>query len=220
MTGYTDPVGSKKDALLGRIAVDKRLITEEQLTECMQEQVAEAAEGQDPEATLRPTKSVRPLGVVMLSKGLIKEKDLVDLLEEQNRRLQALKAYQKMQKVEYLFGQLLVKNNQATQLQINKCLVKQQEMAEKGIQPIPRLGELLVEFGFVDKATVANVLKLQNKDLLFCTGCGRQFNVVGTKEGMTYKCKACGGVMIRKELLESLRAEDTSFGFELPTEEQ
>lgn len=213
-------MGSKKDALLGRIAVEKGLITEDQLKQCIRAQAAESAEGADPDQTVRPGKAVRPLGVVMMSKGLIREKDLVELLEEQNRRLHALNAYQKMQKVEYLFGQLLVKHNHATQLQIIKCLEKQQQMAEKGVQPIPRLGELLVEHGYVDKNTVAEVLKLQNKDLLFCTGCGRQFNVVGIKEGMTYKCKACGGVMIRRDLLESLRAEDTSFGFELPTEEK
>jgi len=36
-------------------------------------------------------------------------------------------------------------------LQINKCLEIQLKMAEKGVSPIPRLGELLVEHGFVDK---------------------------------------------------------------------
>jgi hypothetical protein len=202
--------------MLGQIAIEKGLITKEQLEECVREQQKPLTG--DPDQTLGAT-TLRPLGVVMLSKGMIQEKHLVALLEEQNARLQALNNYQKMQKVEYLFGQLLVKHNLATQNQINKCLEIQQQLAEKGVQPIPRLGELLVEHGFVDKKTVADVLKMQDKDLLFCTGCGRQFNVVGIEDGKTYRCKSCGGVMLRRSLLESLRAEDTSFGFELPTDE-
>ena len=200
--------------MLGQIAVEKGLITQKQLEECVREQ--EDSEGQKP----GPRAPTRPLGVVMVSRGVIEPKDLKTLLEEQDRRLKAIDQHLKNQKVEYLFGQLLVKNNLATQLQINKCLEIQMKLTEKGVQPVPRLGELLVEHGFVDKKTVGEVLRMQDKDLLFCTGCGRQFNVVGAENGRTYKCKECGGVMLRRSLLESLRAEDTSFGFELPSEER
>jgi len=208
---------SIKDLLLGQLAVEKGLITQAQLSEVMKEQ----EDGKvDPNATVSPTKGGRPLGTLLLAKGLIKEQDLVALLEEQSRRLESVKNVQKLQKVEYLFGQLLVKHNLATMLQINKCLEIQLKMAEKGVTPIPRLGELLVEHGFVDKKTVADVLKMQDKDVLFCTGCGRQYNVVGLEEGKAYKCKECGGVMLKRALLESLKADETAFGFEMPTEER
>ena len=207
-------VPSKKDIMLGQIAVEKGLITPEQLDECIREQ--ESSAGQKP----GPRTPTRPLGVVMLSRGVIEQKDLEGLLEEQDRRVKTVDPRPRQQKVEYLFGQLLVKNNLATQLQVNKCLEVQIKLTEKGVQPVPRLGELLVEHGFVDKKTVTEVLRMQDKDLLFCTGCGRQYNVVGAENGRTYKCKECGGVMLRRSLLESLRAEDTSFGFELPTEER
>ncbi len=210
---------SIKDLLLGQLAIEKGLLTQAQLSEAMKDQ----QDGKvDPNATVSPgsSKAGRPLGTLLLSKGLIKEKDLVSLLEEQNRRMESVKNVQKMQKVEYLFGQLLVKENLATMLQINKCLEIQLKMAEKGVSPIPRLGELLVEHGFVDKKTVADVLKMQDKDVLFCTGCGRQYNVVGLEEGKAYKCKECGGVMLKRALLESLKADETAFGFEMPTEER
>jgi predicted RNA-binding Zn-ribbon protein involved in translation (DUF1610 family) len=210
-------VTSIKDLLLGQLAVEKGLVTKAQLAEVVKEQQGGSV---DPNATVNPSKTVRPLGTLLLSKGLIKEQDLVALLEEQNRRLEAVKNVQKLQKVDYLFGQLLVKNNLATMLQINKCLEIQIKMAEKGATPIPRLGELLVDHGFVDKKTVADVLKMQDKDILFCTGCGRQYNVVGLQDGKAYKCKECGGVMLRRALLESLRADETTFGFEMPTEER
>ena len=211
---------SIKDLLLGQLAIEKGLITQSQLSEIMKEQ----QDGKlDPNATVNSSgtaKGGRPLGTLLLAKGMIREQDLVALLEEQSRRLESVKNVQKMQKVEYLFGQLLVKYNLATMLQINKCLEIQLKMAEKGVTPIPRLGELLVEHGFVDKKTVADVLKMQDKDVLFCTGCGRQYNVVGLEEGKAYKCKECGGVMLKRALLESLKADETSFGFEMPTEER
>jgi hypothetical protein len=210
-------VTSIKDLLLGQLAVEKGFLTKAQLAEVMKEQSGSSS---DPNATVNPSKSVRPLGTLLLSKGFLKEQDLVALLEEQSKRLEAIKNVQKLQKVDYLFGQLLVKYNLATMLQINKCLEIQLKMAEKGQTPIPRLGELLVEHGFVDKKTVADVLKMQDKDILFCTGCGRQYNVVGLEDGKAYKCKECGGVMLRRALLESLRADETTFGFEMPTEER
>jgi hypothetical protein len=212
---------SIKDLLLGQLAIEKGLITQAQLSEVMKEQQDGAKT--DPNATVSPNnnnKGGRPLGTLLLAKGMIREQDLVALLEEQSRRLESVKNVQKMQKVEYLFGQLLVKYNLATMLQINKCLEIQLKMAEKGVTPIPRLGELLVDHGFVDKKTVADVLKMQDKDVLFCTGCGRQYNVVGLEEGKAYKCKECGGVMLKRALLESLKADETTFGFEMPTEER
>jgi hypothetical protein len=212
---------SIKDLLFGQLAIEKGLITASQLAEVMKEQ--QDGTKLDPNATVSPSnnnKGGRPLGTLLLAKGMIKEQDLVALLEEQNRRLESVKNVQKMQKVEYLFGQLLVKYNLATMLQINKCLEIQLKMAEKGVTPIPRLGELLVDHGFVDKKTVADVLKMQDKDVLFCTGCGRQYNVVGLEEGKAYKCKECGGVMLKRALLESLKADETAFGFEMPTEER
>jgi predicted RNA-binding Zn-ribbon protein involved in translation (DUF1610 family) len=209
---------SIKDLLLGQLAVEKGFITKAQLADVMKEQQGDGKA--DPNATAGSSNATRPLGTLMLSKGLLKEQQLVALLEEQSRRMESVKNVQKMQKVEYLFGQLLVKHNLATMLQINKCLEIQLKMAEKGVSPIPRLGELLVEHGFVDKKTVADVLKMQDKDVLFCTGCGRQYNVVGLEEGKAYKCKECGGVMLRRALLESLRADETTFGFEMPTEER
>jgi predicted RNA-binding Zn-ribbon protein involved in translation (DUF1610 family) len=212
---------SIKDLLLGQLAIEKGLITQSQLSEIMREQ--QDGTKVDPNATVNTSgnnKGGRPLGTLLLAKGMIREQDLVALLEEQSRRLESVKNVQKMQKVEYLFGQLLVKYNLATMLQINKCLEIQLKMAEKGVTPIPRLGELLVEHGFVDKKTVADVLKMQDKDVLFCTGCGRQYNVVGLEEGKAYKCKECGGVMLKRALLESLKADETAFGFEMPTEER
>ena len=193
---------SKRDALLGRIAVEKGFLTGAQLEEGLKEQ----------------ERSPRSLEEILVARGWVKSGDLPALREEHERRSRALETFRQMQKVEYLFGQLLVKNNYATQLQINKCLELQQKMADKGVYPLPRLGELLVEHGFVDARTVADVLRMQDKDVLFCTRCARQYNVVGAEPGRTYKCWECDGPLERRTTPESLRAEDTMFGFELPSD--
>jgi len=59
------------------------------------------------------------------------------------------------------FGQLLVKLNKATQNQVNKCLELQAKIAAGGKDPVPRLGELLVSYGYVDAGTVQEVLNIQ-----------------------------------------------------------
>jgi hypothetical protein len=205
-------VGSMKDALLGRIAVERGFLNEQQLNDCMREQQLPHS---DPNMTIGRSTSNRPLGLVLLSKGYIQETDLISLLEEQNRRLKLIEEYRKMLKMELLFGQLLVQHNKATQNQINKCLEMQQRLVAQGRSPIPRLGELLVEHGYIDKQTVSDTLKVQNKDILYCTGCARQFNVVGVEDGLTYKCKSCGGIMVPKSMLDNLKVEDTNYGFEL-----
>ncbi len=208
---YTVFVTTAQDALLGRIAVERKLLTEAQLAQCLRELHAAQTKTRSTRAKPVPT-----LKTIFLAKKFISEKDLISLLEDQNRRLQVLETYQKMHKVEFLFGQLLVHQNQVTQNQINKCLAIQQQKAEAGEYPIPRLGELLVDQGYATRETVAEVLQKQNKGLLFCTRCGNQYNVIGIREGKAYTCKRCRGKMVPKSFLESLQAEETVFDIDLP----
>ena len=63
------------------------------------------------------------------------------------------------------FGQLLVKLNKATQNQVNKCLELQAKLAAAATGPVPRLGELLVQHGYVDAKTVDEILALQRRGL-------------------------------------------------------
>ncbi len=205
---------SRKDIILGRIAVERGLVTEAQLKDCFR---AQQVFPSDPNQTLG-TSMVRPLMAVLMEKGIVREGQVGELLDEQNRRLTRMEQYDKMVKAEMMLGQLLVANNKATQLQINKCVELQSKLAEQG-KPIPRLGELLVEHGFVDAKTIQDVLRLQHKDVLLCTNCGKQFNVIGLETGRTYKCKFCDGVMVTRSQLDTLKAEETTFGYELPTVE-
>ena len=76
--------------------------------------------------------------------------------------MQVLESFRIMRKREFLIGQLLVQRNMATQNQINKCLEVQHLKAERGEQPIPKLGEMLVSYGYVDQATIDEMLAVQH----------------------------------------------------------
>ena len=206
-----------KDQILGKLALSKGLISPEQLDECIQLQKKLP---EDPEQTAGSGDNLRPLEKVMLDQGLLTESQLTELMDERNRHVAAAEDYRKIEQSEYLSGQLLVKLNKATQNQVNKCLELQDKMAREGADRIPRLGELLVEHGFVDGETIRNILKLQNKDILFCTNCNKQYNVVGVEEGKTYRCKGCGGILLPKTLLDTLSVDETTFGLELDQEKK
>jgi len=146
----TRPVPTPLDALLGRIAVERGLITESQL------EAALRAQGASPEAQ-------RPLDSILKEQGLLTDHQLGDLSLERDRRMKTMTLYDEMARGELEFGQLLVKHNRATQNQVNKCLEIQQKLAGEGRQPVPRLGELMVSHGYVDERTVQDMLKIQHK---------------------------------------------------------
>lgn len=206
-----------RDVILGQIAIERGLITEAQLEESLLERDLPADDA-DPLETVTPHRVKRPLGIILLSKAFVKESDLITLIEEQNRRMRMLDEYRKRVKVDLLLGELLIKHNKTTQLQVYKCIEIQENMVTKGISPIPRLGELLLEHGYTDRETIQDMLKIQNKEILVCTRCEKQFNVVGVKTGVAYRCKNCGGMMITQSTLDTLKADETHFGDEVTDE--
>src|SRR5262249_43418850 len=75
-----DPVRSTpEDLLLGRLAVEKSLIPAETLEECLREQAAARAGGQDPS-----------LGDLLEKRRLLSSRTIEELLQEHHRRLRGL----------------------------------------------------------------------------------------------------------------------------------
>ncbi|HEY3227114.1 MAG TPA: hypothetical protein VGK61_09000 [Planctomycetota bacterium] len=168
------------DALLGRIAVDRGLITEAQLAKML----AKAGDGLEGE---------RPLADVLKEMGLVDDRGLAELVDERERRVRAMGPEDVVTQDELEIGQLLVKHNRATQNQINKCLEIQEKLAREGRTPLPRLGELLVNHGYVDARTIDELLRLQRRFVMVCASCDRRINMVEFEEGRAYRCPSCGG---------------------------
>ncbi|HTF57647.1 MAG TPA: hypothetical protein VK661_10475, partial [Planctomycetota bacterium] len=105
----------------------------------------------------------RPVADVLKEMGLVDARGLAELVDERDRRMQATGPEDVVTQEELEIGQLLVKHNRATQNQVNKCLEIQDKLSREGRTPLPRLGELLVSYGYVDAGTIDELLRLQRR---------------------------------------------------------
>jgi tetratricopeptide (TPR) repeat protein/tRNA A-37 threonylcarbamoyl transferase component Bud32 len=173
------------DILIGRIALERGLISRDQLADCLSEQ--KAAHGS-------------PLGSIMLQKGLIKPRDLEGLLEEQKQRLADALDLSDPKLEDALLGRMLIKQGLAKEAQIYECLRHQAEMGEAG-HKAPRLGELLVRKGYLSTDAFDTAMVAQAKEVFVCPSCASRFSTMGTDAARKYTCKKCGCVLERQEHL-------------------
>jgi serine/threonine protein kinase/Flp pilus assembly protein TadD len=171
------------DFLIGRIALERGLISVDQLAECLNDQKASSAS---------------TLGAVMLRKGLIKQRDLDTLLDEQKKRLANALDLSDPKLEDALLGRLLIKQGLVKEAQLYECLRASAELGEKG-ERSPRLGELLVRKGYLTTDAVDRILPAPKKDRYLCPKCGTQFSSLGADEARFPTCKQCGAVLEKRE---------------------
>ncbi|HVE13943.1 MAG TPA: hypothetical protein VNI01_11150, partial [Elusimicrobiota bacterium] len=192
------------DGMVGKLALQKGKISADQLKDCLSEQTAFQKAGHK-----------RPLGVIMVSRGLMTDADLLDLLEEQKRVLAERSNYGQIRKEDFLFGQILLKQGVATSDEINEALRLQAEAAERGETAIPRLGQILIEMGVTEEKEIQRTLKLQYKTLYECPGCTLKYNLVDASENKQYRCKKCDAVLDAKPPGTGIRADESAYGLNL-----
>jgi hypothetical protein len=192
------------DGLVGKLALQKGLISAAQLKECLAEQAALQKAGQK-----------RPLGVIMVSRGLMKDEDLLDLLEEQRKVLAERSNYTQVRKEDFLFGQILLKQGVATSEEINQALRLQAEAAERGEMAVPRLGQILIEMGVTEEKEIQKTLKLQYKTLYECPGCTLKYNLVQADPDKQYRCKKCEAILVPKPPGSGIKADESAYGLNL-----
>lgn len=137
------------ELLLGRLAVDRGLVT--------RSQVEDALALQD-RRTPRP-----PLGVLLVDLGLVRPADMESLLAAQAAAFARLDLRGGETGRAWLFGYLAVERGYAALPQVNEALREQGRRAEAGAAP-PPLGRILVEQGVMTPAQVAEVLRLQGDE--------------------------------------------------------
>jgi tetratricopeptide (TPR) repeat protein len=171
------------DFLIGRIALERGLLSVDQLAECLSDQKSTTGGS---------------LGSIMLRKGLIKQRDLDVLLEEQKRRLADALDLSDPKLEDALLGRLLIKQGLVKEAQLYECLRASAELGEKG-EKAPRLGELLVRKGYLTTDAVDRVFPAVKKDRYLCPKCGTQFSSLGGDESRFPTCKHCGAVLEKRE---------------------
>jgi hypothetical protein len=182
----------RNDLLIGQIALELGLVSQEQLKECLTLQSGQA----------KP----RPVGEVLVSAGYLTPEQLAVAAREQERRLSQSAEYAEEAQGSALFGRVLVRLSLATPERINEALGAQQDLAERGIRK--RLGQILIEAGHLEPEALRAALKRQEKVVLACPACGMQANVlVMVAEG--YPCRKCGRTL--EAAADPTKADETSF---------
>ncbi len=170
---------ARLDLLLGKIALERGLITQIQLREALGEQALGVARGR---------KLPRPLGAIFASEKALTDAQVAALTAELDR---VLIGEDEGRKTDTFLGQILVDADLVAAKHLELCLVVQAEMLEHGHHPIPRLGEILVQQGFATGADIDQALALQKAMVRVCTACGKSCSLSGS--GAPERCPVCGG---------------------------
>ncbi|MBI3099336.1 MAG: hypothetical protein HYY93_14015 [Planctomycetes bacterium] len=106
-------------------------------------------------------------------------------------------------------GRSALRNGFITPGQLSECL-QLLEAARRQGRPV-RLGQILVERGYLTPTQIQDLLAGQQKVLMRCSGCGRQFNVVRPEPGLSFRCPPCGGVLMSPRILGEVSADGSWF---------
>jgi len=198
MTEEKEVPGERQDmmgVLLGKMALDREFITQDQLRDALMEQGSDVEE----------RGMARPLGLILVAKGYLSEPLLLTLLEEQRAlNLDPERALKR----DHSLGQVLLKRGKITEAQLNECIRIQGEAIEANSPEIPRIGELLVEKGYTTPREVTLALASQKKVMLACEKCGKRFNALGYTPTKRYHCKFCQGYLVPLSEYKSTRVDD------------
>src|SRR5262245_54420109 len=140
---------ARLDLRLGKMAVEKGLITAAQLDEALKEQQLGVQRGR---------KKPRRLGVILSSKHFLTDKQVLSLLEEQEARIVA---QDRQRAGDLLLGRILVDAGFSTPQAVEECLRRQEQILQSGGEQIPLLGELLVQSGHATSRDIEEALELQ-----------------------------------------------------------
>ncbi len=186
-----------KNILFGKIAVSTKFITDEQLDECLQEQIELESRGE----------RVPKLGELLEQKGYLTKRQIRSLLE----------TMQNMQR--RLFGEVATSFQFVSLDQVQTCLEIQRYLREQsenvplfgqalviyreyakniqegGAEP-PMVGEIMVKMGFLKIHQVEAVLEEQNKKIVECENCEASLNVTNFSPGQKVKCGQCQTVLL------------------------
>ncbi len=128
-------VGAGVRMLLGELLIKAKRLTREQLDIALQEQI----------------QTGEKLGELLLRRGLLMENELLAVLTFQRHQSGEVPAQEKLR-----IGELLVATEQITRKQLEDVLDKQKLSKKK-------IGELLIEAGYVQPEQIDHALKLQQK---------------------------------------------------------
>lgn len=117
------------------------------------------------------------LGSILVLKGLLTVEQVHEVLQEQQAILGQNSSTDTAPRVigEYPFGRALLREGLATEAELHECLRIQEQLARQG--RVVRLGEIMVQQGYMTVADVHRALSRQQKAIYRCPVCKLQYNV-------------------------------------------
>ncbi|MBI2933768.1 MAG: protein kinase [Planctomycetes bacterium] len=110
-------------------------------------------------------------------------------------------------------GRVLIGQGLVSEEAVRECLEIQRQFQRTGNGHIPRLGELLVQRGYVTEKQVVEALATQQKHILYCPRCDIQVNVVMRTDVRKYKCARCEGTLVPPGNVRDLKVADSAIIF-------
>ncbi|MCR4316990.1 MAG: protein kinase [Planctomycetes bacterium] len=92
------------------------------------------------------------------------------------------------------FGKIAIERGWIAETEMQQVLMDQASDFRRRDRHV---GEILVERGLLTSVQVLQILEMQQKAIFTCAGCNIRVNVARVKEKAIYRCKRCGGEMIR-----------------------
>ncbi len=163
------------ELLLGKICVEKGLLTQQQLRECL-----EAADA--------------PLSEFLVRQGRVPG-ERMEALRRDASRLFGRNEYHLVRKDDELLGQILVRRGHVTAEQLRKALDAQKNESRPGGR-VTRIGEFLIRDGAVRYSAIEEALREQGR-LIWrdCSVCGMSYGIPRFDPTKIYLCRKCGGTV-------------------------
>ncbi|MBI2923346.1 MAG: protein kinase [Planctomycetes bacterium] len=178
------------EILLGKLALTAGLVSREQLDACVKEQ----------EATRRP------LGEVLVKRGILSQVDLQTLLAQQELNLQKRHETTLLRKQDSLFGRVAIILRMVSQEAANGAIREQARLETEGHRV--RLGKVMVQRGLLTLEQVVQILDYQKKQVLFCEKCDALFNAPKAAAGKSIACRYCGASLVIPQRVTHCEVEE------------
>lgn len=172
---------ARLDLLLGKVALERGFVTLVQLREVLSEQALGVARGR---------KVPRPIGAILAAKKYLTDEQVRNLTRELEK---VVAGEEKENRNDVFIGQIFIDADLVAAKHVDECLLAQAEMFEQGRSPVPRIGEILVERGYVTAEDVEQAVALQKSMVRTCAKCGKSCSLGGASA--PERCPICGGTL-------------------------
>ncbi len=155
--------------VLGELAVKEKILTEDDLDVCVQQQIDERYK--------------RPLGEIMVAKGYIDQEGLDDLLRRQK---EVITEYERTAETAQLFGRIAVAQRFITEEQLASAIRAQIRKESRGQGA--KIGQVMIEMELIDIQQFWSILHAQGD--FTCAACAQVLERPFFR-GETVLCEYC-----------------------------